>query len=195
MILSTHMPLSVLPGSIWTQGCRIVYICRDPKDAFISRWHFASDFFGEKPDDINVEFEIFCQGISGFGPFWDHCLEYWKESLANTYRVLFLKYEEVMVEPVKFVKKLAVFLGAPFTCEEEDGKVPEEVVRLCSFKSLSALNASQTDVVQRENILVKKSAYFRKGKVGDWVSHISEDMGRKLDAIVEEKLRGSGLEF
>ncbi|OEL20646.1 Cytosolic sulfotransferase 17 [Dichanthelium oligosanthes] len=193
-ILATHMPFSLLPEPISIQGCRIVYICRDPKDAFVSRWHFVSEFFGEK-NELNVAFNQFCEGISGYGPFWDHCLGYWRESITNSDRVLFLKYEEMMSEPVKFVKALASFLGAPFTSEEQDGGVPEEVVRLCSFKTLSGLNTSQTEVVQRGNVFVKKSAYFRRGEVGDWVNHISEEMGRKLDCIVEEKLKGSGLVF
>ncbi|KAJ1276174.1 hypothetical protein BS78_05G193900 [Paspalum vaginatum] len=193
-ILATHMPFSLLPGSIGIQGCRIVYICRDPKDAFVSWWHFTSEFFREKID-IDVAFDMFYEGISNYGPFWDHCLEYWIESSTKTDRVLFLKYEEMVLEPVKYVRKLASFLGAPFTSEEEDGKIPEEVVRLCSFNTLSTLNANEVEVVQRGNIVVKKSAYFRRGKVGDWVNHISEEMGRKLDDIVEEKLRGSGLVF
>ena len=193
-ILATHMPFSLLPESIGSHGCRILYICRDPKDAFVSRWHFTNEVFTEKAD-INVAFNKFCEGISGFGPYWDHCLEYWKESTGKPDRILFLKYEDMMLEPVKFVKTLASFLGGPFSHEEEDAGVAEEVVRFCSFKTLSSLNNSETDVVQRGYLAVKKSAYFRRGKVGDWVNHISDELGRKLDYIVEEKLKGSGLVF
>ncbi|CAO2144716.1 unnamed protein product [Urochloa humidicola] len=193
-ILASHLPLSVLPESIAMQGCRIVYVCRDPKDAFVSLWHFVGEAFGEKAD-INVNFGMFCEGISMYGPFWDHCLGYWREYIIKSDRVLFLKYEDMMLEPKKTIKSLASFLGAPFTNEEEDAGAPEEIVRLCSFKTLSGVNSSQTEVVQRGNIAVKKSAYFRKGKVGDWVNHISEEMGRKLDNIVEQKLRGSDLVF
>ncbi|CAO2142243.1 unnamed protein product [Urochloa humidicola] len=193
-ILATHLPLSLLSESTGIHGCRIVYLCRDPKDAFVSRWHFVCEVFGEKPD-INVEFDMYCQGISMYGPYWDHCLGYWRESIVKPDRVLFLKYEEMMLEPVKFVKALALFLSSPFTNEEEEAGVPEEVVRLCSFKTLSGVNSTQTDVVQRGNFAAKKSAYFRKGKVGDWVNHISEEMARKLDNIMGEKLKGSGLVF
>lgn len=99
-ILSTHMPLSLLPPSIGIQGCRMVYICRDPKDAFVSHWHFVSEFFGEQRDDIKVYFDMFCEGVAVYSsPFWDHCLEYWNESIRNSDRVLFLKYEEMMMEP------------------------------------------------------------------------------------------------
>jgi estrone sulfotransferase len=193
-IIGTHLPFSLLPESITTKGCQIVYICRDPKDAFVSRWHFVSEFFREKPD-LDVAFNNFCEGVVDYGPFWDHNLGYWRESIAKPDRILFLKYEEMMSEPVKFVKVLASFLRAPFTSEEEDAGVPGEVVRLCSFNTLSGVNNSQAGVIQRGNVVVKKSAYFRRGKVGDWVNHISKEMARKLDCIVEEKLKGSGLVF
>lgn len=35
--------------------------------------------------------------------------------------------------------------------------------------------------------------FFRKGVVGDWENHLSPEMTKRLDRIVEEKLKGSGL--
>lgn len=136
-LVATHMPFSLLPKSI--VGCRIVYICREPKDAFVAGWHFANriDEFGGDGIDLDDAFNMFCEGFWAMGPFWDHCLEYWKESVERPDRVLFLKYGDMMLEPVKYVRKLATFLGSPFTNEEENNDVPEEVVRLCSFEMLS----------------------------------------------------------
>uniref|UniRef100_A0A0A9CRQ6 Sulfotransferase n=1 Tax=Arundo donax TaxID=35708 RepID=A0A0A9CRQ6_ARUDO len=39
----------------------------------------------------------------------------------------------------------------------------------------------------------KNSVFFRKGEVGDRKSHVTLEMARRLDGVVEEKLRGSGL--
>ncbi|XP_062187838.1 cytosolic sulfotransferase 18-like [Phragmites australis] len=193
-LLATHMPLSLLPKSVANHGCRIVYICREPKDAFVSGWHFGNEIHIGRSTDLDTAFNMFCEGYWPNGPFWDHCLEYWKESIARPDRVLFLKYEEMMADPVNSVKRLATFLGDPFTGDEEEGGVPEEVVRLCSFKMLSELQTNMIgELHRRENVVFKKSAYFRRGKVGDWVNHMSEEMGRKLDYIVEEKFKGSGL--
>jgi estrone sulfotransferase len=36
---------------------------------------------------------------------------------------------------------------------------------------------------------------YRKGEVGDWVNHVSREMGDELDSIVQRKLQGSGLVF
>ncbi|KAL6850285.1 hypothetical protein ACP4OV_020912 [Aristida adscensionis] len=193
-LLSTHMPHSILPKSVIEHGCRMVYICRNPKDAFTSWWHFQNKLLGAT--DLDPAFNMFCEGFSATGPFWDHCLGYWKESIARPDRVLFLKYDEMMAEPVETIKKLAAFLGAPFTNEEEESGVPKEVVRLCSFEKLSGLEANKTGLVYvGGKWALDKSLYFRRGKVGDWVNYLSEEMARKLDCIVKEKLRGSGLVF
>lgn len=41
-LLATHIPLSLLPPEMTSScsGRRIVHLCRDPKDAFVSRWNF-----------------------------------------------------------------------------------------------------------------------------------------------------------
>ncbi|OQU88232.1 hypothetical protein SORBI_3003G437001 [Sorghum bicolor] len=179
-LLATHLPLSLFPKST-TCGCRVVYICRDPKDAFVSRCV-----------DLETAFNMFSKGFSGYGSFWDHCLEYWRESIAMPDRAL--KYEEMLSDPVKHVIKIAAFIGVPFSTKEEEDGVPDEMVRLCSFEKLSSLYVNKTgEFFRHGNMVIENSAYFRKAKVGDWQNHINEEMGRKLDCIVKEKLKGSGL--
>ncbi|KAL6851879.1 hypothetical protein ACP4OV_020064 [Aristida adscensionis] len=195
-ILGTHMPISLLPESVVGCGCRIVYICRDPKDVFVSRWHFENRITTGQQIDLENAFNMFCEGVSPFGPFWNHCLEYWRESTTRPGTVLFLKYEELMSEPVRCVKRLAEFLGVPFTVKEEQDRIPDDVVKLCSFNQLSGLKIHQTgEFVRNENVVIERSVFFRRGKVGDWVNHMSQEMGRKLDYIVEDKLKGSGMMF
>ncbi|TKW18996.1 hypothetical protein SEVIR_5G469200v4 [Setaria viridis] len=193
-LLATHMPLSLFPDSLASCGCRTVYVCRDSKDALVSWWHFDKMVHREHSVDFEAAFNMFSEGFTNYRPFWEHCLEYRRESIACPNRILFLKYEDMMSEPVKYVIRLATFLGVPFSNKEEEDGIPEEVVRLCSFDKLSSLDTNQTgDLIRRGNLIVEKSAFIRKGKVGDWVNHMSQEMGRKLDWIVEEKLKGTGL--
>nr|CAB3475532.1 unnamed protein product [Digitaria exilis] len=81
-LVATHMPMSLLPaaGSIASHGCcRIVYICREPKDVFVSTWHFLTRRI-HRPhsadQDMGSAFDKFCEGCLPYGPFWNHCLEY-----------------------------------------------------------------------------------------------------------------------
>ncbi|KAK8451465.1 hypothetical protein SEVIR_6G216500v4 [Setaria viridis] len=195
-LLSTHLPCTLLPSGASTLGCRIVYLCREPKDVLVSTWHFMNKVRKDFHIDLGKAFEFFCEGVSLGGPFWEHFLGYWKWSMEEPGRVLFLKYDEMMANPAEHVKMLAEFLGVPFTEEEESAGVVEEVVRLCSFENLKSLPVNSTGVSDRVGGLpMENASFFRSGKVGDWKNHLTEEMARKLDCIVEEKLKGSGLSF
>ncbi|MBA0643508.1 hypothetical protein Goklo_027795 [Gossypium klotzschianum] len=101
-----------------TSAYHLVYICRDPKDVLVSKWHFANK-------------------VSHYGLFWNHVLGYSKASVESPKKVLFLKYEDVKKEPLGCARKVAEFLGVPFTLEEENKEIVEQIVKLCSFESMS----------------------------------------------------------
>ncbi|WOL17676.1 flavonol sulfotransferase-like [Canna indica] len=198
-LLQTHMPFSLLPESIKTSNCRLVSIYRDPKDALISFWYFRNKIWGSCGGTYTVVpfavfFEMFYQGIIGFGSIWEHALGYWNESLRAPGRILFLKYEELLEAPVENLTKLAEFMGCPFTVEEVKRGVPEEISSLCNFNKLSDAAAKQDRATGVAGTIgLKPEAYFRKGVAGDWKNHLSSEMAQKLDQMTEEKLQGTGL--
>ncbi|XP_019180992.1 PREDICTED: cytosolic sulfotransferase 5-like isoform X4 [Ipomoea nil] len=196
-VLSTHLPLELLPKSVWESKCKLICVCRNQKDTVVSYWHFMNklraELLGLEAIPFPETFDRYCRGASMFGPFWDHVLGYWKESLENPGKVLFLKYEEIKEEPEVELRRIAGFLGCPFSEEEEEGGVVGGISRLCSFESLSNLEVNKTGkclFFGRPN-----NVYFRKGKVGDWRNHLTDEMAGKLDQIVEEKFKGTGLKF
>ncbi|KAE8689967.1 hypothetical protein F3Y22_tig00110930pilonHSYRG00075 [Hibiscus syriacus] len=76
-LISTHAPYRCLPKSVVdSDDVKIVYIYRDPKDAFVSMFHFAAKRRpkGMEPISLEVAFNLFCQGRSVFGPAWDNIL-------------------------------------------------------------------------------------------------------------------------
>eukprot|EP00262_Sarcandra_glabra_P011921 TRINITY_DN2955_c0_g1_i1.p1 TRINITY_DN2955_c0_g1~~TRINITY_DN2955_c0_g1_i1.p1 ORF type:complete len:331 (+),score=37.39 TRINITY_DN2955_c0_g1_i1:161-1153(+) len=193
-LLATHVPYISLPEPLKDLDCRIVYVCRNPKDNFISLWRFINNLRTKSRGPLPIEeaFELFCRGTSVYGPFWDHVLGYWNESLKSPKRVLFLKYEEMKGDTGAILKKLADFLGCPFSLEEErQGKV-EEILKLCSFENLSNLKVNRTGILM---LGVKNDTFFRKGEVGDWANYFTPQMIETLNKIIEEKLHGSGLSF
>ncbi|KAI3454004.1 hypothetical protein Pfo_010667 [Paulownia fortunei] len=182
-IFSTHMPFKILADSIRESECRIIYICRNPLDQFISHRHFALE---------NKAFDMFCQGIHSFGPFWDHMLGYWNAHLKNPEKVLFLKYEDLKDDITFHVKKIAGFVGYPFSLEEEKQGLIEEISRLCSFENLKNLEVNKTGYISG---VLKNSSYFRKGEVGDWTNYLTPAMAERIVKLMDSKLEGSGLMF
>ncbi|KAK9011291.1 hypothetical protein V6N11_044143 [Hibiscus sabdariffa] len=197
-LLSTHLPYSLVPKSMTddTSDCRFVYICRDPKDVFISKWHFANKLRAKDLPPIALEeaFDSFCKGASHYGPFWDHVLGYWKASLESPKKVLFLKYEDVKKQPSDCVRKVAEFLEVPFSPEEESKEIVEEIVKLCSFENMSNQEVNK-NATRNSGRPISNSDFFRKGEVGDWVNHLSPQMAEALDQITEQKLQGTGFNF
>ncbi|KAK3437641.1 hypothetical protein EUGRSUZ_C02346 [Eucalyptus grandis] len=175
-------------------NCKLVYLCRNPKDTFISMWLYFNKFKPKEKGQLPLleGLDKFCGGISVYGPYWDHVLGYHKVSSEMPEKVLFVKYEEMKADPSIQVRRLANFIGRPFNEEELRNGTVEGILRMCSFDNLSASEVSRSGKLPTG---VENKWLFRKGEVGDWVNYMSAEMGERIDGVMEEKLHGSGLKF
>ncbi|KAL0664128.1 hypothetical protein Bca4012_100965 [Brassica carinata] len=183
-VFSTHMPFHTLRLPLKDSPCKIVYVCRNVKDVLVPLWHFRCAHL-EKEVDMESLFESLCEGVGSFGQFWEHVLSYWRGSLENPQRVLFMRYEEMKSAPSAQVKRLAEFLGCPFTEEEAEHGSVDKIVEFCSLRNLSGMEVNN----------VPHFTFFRKGEVGDFKNHLTPEMENKIDMTIEEKYKGSGLKF
>ncbi|KAL6651079.1 hypothetical protein ACP70R_010004 [Stipagrostis hirtigluma subsp. patula] len=197
-LFATHVPFVSLPRTVITSGSKIVYVCRDAKDTLISQWAFVNKLRvrdGLEPLPVEAAVDMFCDGLSPFGPYWDHVLGYWHAHLACPENVLFFRYEEMQRDPAAHVRRMAEFAGCPFGAGEEEDAVVDAIVKVCSFEHMSKLEVSMGGTVETVNGTVLNSSLFRRGVVGDWANHLSSETARRIDAITEAKFRGSGLDM
>ncbi|CAA7017244.1 unnamed protein product [Microthlaspi erraticum] len=195
-LFASHLPHGLLPDSVVKSGCKMVYIWRDPKDTFISLWFFLSKEKSKRGPLNNLEesFDMFCRGLSYYGPYLDHVMSYWKAYQENPKRMLFLKYETMRANPLPYVKMLAEFMGYGFTIEEEKKGVAEKLVNLCSFETLKNLESNKGEKERKDRYTIfPNSAYFRKAKVGDWQNYLTPEMAARIDGLMEEKFKDTGL--
>ncbi|XP_072954991.1 cytosolic sulfotransferase 12-like [Typha angustifolia] len=195
-LLATHLPFCLLPPSVLEEPeCKIVYLCRNPRDTFVSMWYFFQDLM-PKGMTFEMFFEAFLSGEIPIGPFWDHVLGYWRANSVNKQKVMFMRFEELKKDPKGEMRRLAEFMGCGFSQEEEEEeKVVEELVEMCSLRGLRKLEVNKSGTMGMGTIGIKKRSFFRRGEVGDWADHLSKEMVERLDKVVEEKLQGSGLSF
>ncbi|KAK9742689.1 hypothetical protein RND81_03G191200 [Saponaria officinalis] len=197
-LLHTHLPYTSLPESIKFSGCKVLYISRNPMDTFVSLWYFTTSAMkkieGDDFEYVSLEefFEDFIQGKIVHGPFFDHVVEFWKASLERPKNVLFLKYEDLKDGPITELKKLAEFVGVPFTPKEESEGVIKDIIGLCSIDSMKEMEGNKSGVF---NKFYEKKSYFRKGEVGGWTQHFTPSMVQRIKAIMHEKFESIGLSF
>ncbi|KAF3613183.1 putative cytosolic sulfotransferase 12-like [Capsicum annuum] len=194
-LLSTHLPFASLPKSVQDSRTKLVYLCRNPKDTFISMWHFANRLRLHQKDTISIEemFDFFCNGVNPYGPFWNHVSDYWKQSIEKPNKVLFLMYEEIKAQPTLQLKRLAEFVECPFSVEEEKSGMLDEILRMSSFENLSNLKVNTNGKSSLSG--APNRIFFRKGEVGDWKNYFTIKMNEKLNHVIEQKFQGSGLKF
>ncbi|XP_049404463.1 cytosolic sulfotransferase 12-like [Solanum stenotomum] len=193
-IMSTHLPYDSLPKSVQDSRTKLVYLCRNPRDTFISMWHFTNNLRLDYIDTNSIEemFDHFCKGVSLYGPFWNHVLDYWGKSIEKPKKVIFLMYEEIKEKPKFQLKRLAEFLEFPFSIEEENCGVVDEILRMCSFENLSNLDVNINGKLSTGE---ETKMFFRRGEVGDWKHYFTLEMSEKLNHIIKQKFHGSGLIF
>ncbi|KAF7836240.1 cytosolic sulfotransferase 15-like [Senna tora] len=191
-IFGTHIPFPSLSNSIHNSNCKIIYICRNPFDTFISFWHFSNNMILSQSSQslptltLEEAFERYSEGKHPFGPFWSNILGYWKASQDKPSKVLFLKYEELKADTKFELKRMAQFLDCPFTQEEESGGIIDSIIELCSFGKMKELEVNKSGKIPDRRIIENKH-FFRKGEIGDWINYFSPEMTEKLSKVIEEK--------
>jgi hypothetical protein len=168
----------------------MIGVVQDSKDCFISLWHFLNRF---RPWDINEAHRHFCDGVSLFGPYWEHVLGYWRWHTKRPSQVLFLTYEELTTDTLGQLRHLAEFVGCPFMVEEQELGVDRKIVEACAMESLSRLEVNQSGTTDMVDKTYANNIFFRRGVVGDWRNHLTPEMARRIDEITEIKFKGSGL--
>ncbi|TYH21106.1 hypothetical protein ES288_A04G016000v1 [Gossypium darwinii] len=95
-----HLPYSFLPKSIIDSGCKLIYICRDPKDTFVSLYHIVARYNkSQNTQPIQLDEARFKKAS----------VRYWKASLERPDKLMFLKYEDLAEDTVLYLKKIADF--------------------------------------------------------------------------------------
>ena len=131
-----------------------------------------------RPRTIKDPFELFVRlfmrGSISLTPVIPSILEAW--NLRHHRNLLLYTYEELSGDFDGVVKKLAEFLGASLSKELE-------VLR----KEVAFENVKRNPFVNKADEL--GPGFIRKGIVGDWTNHFSEELSKEFDKWLEDQLK------
>lgn len=160
-VIKTHLLPDDLPAEM--EGCSVVYLVRDGRDALVSIAHHRKDLVEPGTDFYNNLLEATLSlGNSNFGG-WSGNVRAWSSKAT-----VIVKYEDLIVDPVMQTERLRSFVELP---EPQREKVPTfEDLKFGrpQYGSESSLS-TQSDFAQK---------FFRKGKSGSWQEEMPADIQR-----------------
>jgi hypothetical protein len=113
-VIKTHLALGSVP---YTNAARYICVVRDPKDVFVSSYHFTRANFGwQLMPSVEEWLETFLSPEIALGSWAGHLASYWQ--FRDRENVLFLTYERMRADPPGAVDAIAAFLGVKLTHAE-----------------------------------------------------------------------------
>ncbi|XP_076367514.1 sulfotransferase 1C2-like [Tachypleus tridentatus] len=217
--IKTHLPFSLQP---YSPQAKYIYVARNPFDCCVSFYHHTKEFpFYQFPEGTFDEyFEIFINGQTDFGDYFDHLLSWYEH--RNDPNVLFLVYENMKADTQAAVLKIAKFLNQEYErILLEDDNLMERIIRQTNVENMKnsvnknfgnffGLNPND-DQINDPNLpeglkyILKfmKNIEFnpkseikivRKGIVGDWKEHFSPAQSQQLMAKFCQKIQGTDID-
>lgn len=169
-IFNTHLLHSMLPPG---QSARLIYVCREPKDVVTSEWHHFSHMAPEDggfTGDLEAFVRTWLAGELPYGA-WEPHVSAWLECAAADPRVLLVRYEHMVAEPLATLRRIAQHLALPIS----EAELRERVLPRVSFEYMKAHASAFTPVSVRWLDKGTGFEFIRKGRVGDSAELLSDE--------------------
>ncbi|XP_053555340.1 sulfotransferase 2B1 [Bombina bombina] len=188
-IITTHLPSEVLFPSLLNSKAKVIYIARNPKDVAVSFFYFHKMAkFLQDPGSFPEFLERFLEGKVNYGSWFEH-VKGWHKQRRNL-DLFYITYEEMQKDLRRSIKRVCRFLGCPMYSAEVD-----KVEQHCKFSVMSQ-NAMVNYTLIPYNIMDhNQSKFMRKGVVGDWMQHFTQEQNSHFDKVFKEKMADCDMEF
>ncbi|KAM4612486.1 sulfotransferase 1A1-like [Discoglossus pictus] len=188
-IITTHLPSEVLAPALLNSKAKVIYLARNPKDVAVSFYYFHKMAkFLQDPGEFSEFLEKFLEGKVNYGSWFQH-VKGWRKQ-RKTLDLFYITYEDMKKDLRRSVKRLCGFLGCPMYSAEVD-----KVEQHCQFPVMSQNMMVNYTLIPCEILDHNQSKFMRKGVVGDWQQHFTEEQNAKFDKVFKENMLDCDLQF
>jgi len=181
-VIKSHLSFDFLPEKM-LEKCKVIYVARDPKDVAVSWFHHHHNLhgYGLSFSEFVVDF---MKGLTVYGSYPAHLKSAWARKDHPNLKIFW--YEDMKKDFRIIADDLTKFLDHPLS----QAKV-EELCKHVSFDSMR--NNPSTNPTGRKKQTEENKSFFRKGTVGDWKNHFSEEEETTFKAWIKENIEDAGI--
>ncbi|XP_056422387.1 amine sulfotransferase-like [Hyla sarda] len=188
-LFASHLSSRFVPQGLKNRKAKVIYVMRNPKDVIKSLYHFeAMAAFAETSPDFDHFFMKFLEGDVFAGSWFDHVLGWYKHK--EDFNILFIKYEDMIMDLRSVVKQICTFLGKALDDESLD-----IVVKKATFNEMKKEPLANKENMPEEFFDSKVGQFMRKGTIGDWKNTMTVAQSEAFDRIYQEKMGDVDLHF
>nr|XP_054922425.1 sulfotransferase 1E1-like isoform X2 [Dermacentor andersoni] len=212
--LKTHLPVQLLE---YSPDAKYLVVARNPRDVIVSLQYHWLAFVGYHYNGaFDDAFEHFMNDEIDCGNFFTFYKDWYERSRDPN--VLFVVYEDLKRNPEETILRIARFMGAEYEANllKDDRKRLRDVVK---YSSVDEMKKYTNGIIQdffrgsfkfqgpeyegfrqfHRGIhsagveAANKVNYVRKGIVGDWKNHFSQEQLKRLNEKFKRETEGSDI--
>jgi len=170
---------------------RVIYIVRDPRDVALSQYHYHR--MRKKLADESPVSEFVTRFIAGktcpHGSWGENVLT-WVATRRGDPRFLLLRYEDMVADTPRELRKIADFIGM-----SADSERIQRAVELSSVGHMRKLEQAQGEKSELIKGSRKDLNFVRAGKSGGWRSELPPSEAARIEAAWGPLMRYLGYEL
>lgn len=182
--VKSHLHFDFLPEQLQNGKGRIIYVARNPKDvvtSFFNLYVWMDEGCLAGVQNWDTFLQAFVDGTVTYCPWPRHILKFWERRTDE--HLLFLKFEDIVKDKPKAVRKIASFLGRTLT--------DDDIAKICEHCSVD--NMRNNDMVNMSYLRDVKHVnddapcrFINQGKPGTWKEKLTAEEADKIDVLLKE---------
>ncbi|XP_030388369.1 estrogen sulfotransferase [Scaptodrosophila lebanonensis] len=189
-LIKSHLSLALLPAQLWTKKPKLVYVFRNPKDAWVSSYYHGvnSGFnYGKTLDQFLNEYLE--EKVQKQAPI-AHASEFYQ--LRNEPWVYYTSFERMKSNLRSVIEDLCQFLNKTITEEQM-----QRMLKHLSFEEMKN-NPKTNHLWEQAQIKHKdkdkeKHNFVRRGKVNGYKDELTPELIEKADCCLNAQLDEHGI--
>jgi hypothetical protein len=140
-MIKSHLAPPFLPEQIWNVKPKLIHVSRNIKDVALSGYHMLTSFMGI-PLELDQYLDAFLNAGLVYCPFVAHTELCWDLEGQGFSNILYLNYDEMMMDVEATIKKVQKFLGNSYS--DEQIKLLKEHLSFQNMKSMHTCTGVQS---------------------------------------------------